>query len=213
MSQTISSYRSASSSTSRLRRLLRSQDQDVEETTTDMSHNIDNRSRVRSRDYSPASKKPASNKSSPKPSVKSKKDSESPVMIFFRILFERCFTTRRKKRSRGMATRKMKNNNYQTSDDYEKKEGAKTSRGYSSIPTNEQEMFSMLHSRSRARQRNSGSSRDSPNHRRNNSGITLSMTSSDTLPPAISISPPLLIIEPIEHQSTREQQPQQILFS
>eukprot|EP00531_Pseudo-nitzschia_arenysensis_P011323 CAMPEP_0116125620 /NCGR_PEP_ID=MMETSP0329-20121206/5906_1 /TAXON_ID=697910 /ORGANISM="Pseudo-nitzschia arenysensis, Strain B593" /LENGTH=212 /DNA_ID=CAMNT_0003619669 /DNA_START=201 /DNA_END=839 /DNA_ORIENTATION=- len=212
MSQTISSYRSSSSST-RLRRLLRSQDQEVEENTTDMSHNIENRSRVRSRDYSAASEKPASNKSSSKPSVKSKKESESPVMVFFRILFERCFTTRRKKRSRGMATRKMKNNNYQTRDDYDKKEGAKMSRGYSSIPTNEQEMFSMLHSRSRARQRNSGSSRDSPNHRRNNSGITLSLTSSDTLPPAISFSPPLLIIEPTVHQSAGKQEQQQNVLS
>lgn len=206
MSLSIASYRSSGSSSRGLRRILRSQEQDSVENQTAEVHNLDNRSRVYSHDYSHCDKS-ASNKSASAtkpPSVKSKRfqkesDSESPVMIFFRVLFERCFTKRRKRRSRGMTTRKMKNNNYQTRDDFEKKTvtGSSTSRStaYSSIPTNEHEMFSMLHSK-RHHRTPSGCSTQSPTHthRRNNSGITT------MLPPAL-----LVIEQPLHHSKEHHQ--------
>ncbi len=206
MSLSIASYRSSGSSSRRLRRILRSQEHDSVENQTVEAHNLDSRPRVHSHDYSNC-EKPDSIKSASAtkpPSVKSERfqkesDSESPMMVFFRILFERCFTKRRKRRSRGMATRKMKNNNYQTRDDFEKKtvtgSGTSRSSAYSSIPTNEHEMFSMLHSK-RHHRTPSGCSTQSPTHthRRNNSGITT------TLPPAL-----LVIEQPLHHSKQHRQ--------
>jgi len=201
MSLSIASYRSSGSSSRRLRRILRSQEHDSVENQTAEAHNLDSRSRVHSHDFSNCEKPDSATKP---PSVKSKRfqkesDSESPVMIFFRILFERCFTKRRKRRSRGMATRKMKNNNYQTRDDFDKKAvtGSGTSRSstYSAIPTNEHEMFSMLHSK-RHHRTPSGCSTQSPTHthRRNNSGVTTA------LPPAL-----LVIEQPLYHSKEHQQ--------
>ena len=213
----MSSYRSNASST-RLRRILRGSDHIPESNRTDETHTIDNRSRMCSHEDSSPPEKPTSDKSASKKRSSKDPNSESPVMTFFRILFDRCFTSRRKKRSRKMAMRKMENNTYKKRDQFIKNSGT-SSRIYSTIPTNEQEMFSMLH-RSKTRHKSpvpspysSLKSNASPKHRRENSGIT---TSIDALPSAISISPPLFVIDSKVEQVPLEQAPikgQQLLLA
>jgi len=78
--------------------------------------------------------------------------SEPPMVTFFRMIFLRWFTTRRKKRKRGAASRKMKNSNFKTRDDCGKTDGSPSpKKNYSSIPTNAQEMFFQLHSHSKSK--------------------------------------------------------------
>lgn len=204
MNPTISAYRTSKSR--RMRQVMRDHGPTDKKTTA--AHKTEKMSKACSNDYS-ASEKSASGKSASgsTPSATSSErlqkesTSESPLMLFFRIIFERCFTTRRRKRSRGVATRKMKNNNYQTRDDHGKihGSGSRSINGYSSIPTNEHEMFTMLHSKSRPRtQRLSGDSNDGQ------FTIRYRNTSSrETKPPVRSISPPLIIIE---HRSKGKEQ-------
>jgi len=171
---------------------MRNKDKDSENEAAAATHNIE---RSRSKEYSAqepaASSKPAL---PPAASERGKKNSsESPVMVFFRILFERCFTKRRRRRTRGTATRKMKNNNYQTRDDEGNVHGSgpRSSKGYSSIPTNEHEMFTMLHSKARSKTKrlpsNSSSGEFTIRHRHPQSSGGRSHTR--------SISPPVIIIE------------------
>jgi len=77
--------------------------------------------------------------------------SEPPMVTFFRMIFLRWFTTRRKKRKRREASRNMKNSNYKTRDDCGKTDGSPSPKNYSSIPTNAQEMFLQLHSHSKSK--------------------------------------------------------------
>jgi len=100
--------------------------------------------------------------------------SQSTTMIFFRMLFLRCFVTRRNRRMRSFATRNSNNSNYQTRGDYGNTNSNKNinsnganppRRNYTSIPTNEHEMFRQLHSKSKRNlnaQSISGSSGHSP---------------------------------------------------
>jgi len=173
---------------------MRSKDKasDNEAAAASATHNL---KRSRSKAYSSqepaASSKPAS---PPATSERGKKDSsDAPVMVFFRILFERCFTKRRRRRTRGTATRKMKNNNYQTRDDEGNVHGpgSRNTKGYSSIPTNEHEMFTMLHSKARSKTQrlpsNSSSGQFTIRHRPPQSSSRRSHER--------SISPPMIIIE------------------
>ena len=157
MSTTISSYRSSNSR--RLRQIaMRSQD-NINDGEAETTHNIENRARGRLDEYSsPQESAPATSTFGPTPSTTPKRgkhssSSDLPVMMFLRHLFERCFTKRRRGRKRGGATRKMKNNGYQTQEEEGKPQGAGTRNlnSLSSIPTNEHEMFSMLHSKARSK--------------------------------------------------------------
>jgi len=214
----ISSYRSSASSSHRLRRIVRGQEDGSTDSKTAAAHNnIESRSRSCSHDFSVSEISAASVKSAsaPKSSAPSErlqqkqkeskqKPSESPVRAFFRIMFERCFSTRRRKRSRGTATRKMKSDNYQTRDDQGKIHGAKNARERPStnVPSNEHEMFTMLHSKARAKsQRLSGNSSDGQitiRHRNNRD----SRRTKQKQPPVRSISPPVIVIE---HRRTGDQ--------
>lgn len=199
MNPTITAYRSSKSR--RMRQVMR--DHEPSDKKSAAAHNTEKMSRKRacSKDYSASEKSASGNSASAStPSAttserlqQKESTSESPLMLFFRIIFERCFTTRRRKRNRGVATRKMKSNNYQTRDDHGKihGSGSRNINGYSSIPTNEHEMFTMLHSKSRAKtQRLSGDSKDGQ--------FTIryrNTASRETNSPVRSISPPLIIIE------------------
>jgi len=181
-----SSYRSSNSVSLRLRRILRNQQElstptssatmntNATDETTD-AHETDVRSRGYSHDYSASGKSSsasvASSTTGEQQQRKQKQklsnlfsESSSPGMVYFRTLFLRCFTTRRKKRMRGLATRKMKNNNYQTRDDNDCGNVNVNGNGNlhgsanpqrktyaSSIPTNEHEMFFALHSKSKSK--------------------------------------------------------------
>jgi len=108
--------------------------------------------------------------------------SEPPMVTFFRMIFLRWFTALRKKRKRGAASRKMKNSNYKTRDDCGKTDGSPSpKKNYSSIPTNAQEMFVQLHSRSKSKlksSRNVNAQARSPNRRRNTNAQSLSLSPS-----------------------------------
>ena len=213
----MSSYRSSASSSHRLRRIVRGQEDGSTDSKTATAHNnIESRSRNCSHDFSVSEISAASVKSAsaPKSSAPSErlqqkqkeskqKPSESPVRAFFRIMFERCFSTRRRKRSRGTATRKMKSDNYQTNyqtrDDQGMIHGAKNARERPStnVPSNEHEMFTMLHSKARAKsQRLSGNSSDGQitiRHRKNRDSRRTKQKQKQ--PPVRSISPPVIVIE------------------
>jgi len=183
-------HRSSNPASLRLRRILRNQQElntptssATENTTctiqetTDAAHNTDVRSRGFSQDYSASGKSSSASivasetadEQQEQPQRKQKhklidsfSESSSPVMVYFRKMFLRCFTTRRKKRPRGVATRKMKSNNYQARDENDCGKGSCNGNGNphgstnpqrktyaSSIPTNEHEMFFALHSKSK----------------------------------------------------------------
>ena len=191
MNPTLSSYRSSTSR--RMRSIMRGKD-NVAESKASTTHNIERTSR--SNEYSALTPSASSKSASPpsNPERSRKESPSSPVMVFFRILFERCFTKRRRRRTRGTATRKMKNNNYQTRDDEGNVHGSgpRNTKGYSSIPTNEHEMFSMLHSKARSKTQrlpsNSNSGQFTIRHRNTSA-------SSGRRTHVPSISPPIIIIE------------------
>jgi len=221
MCPSTSSYRmSTSSSPSRsLRRSLRKQDfgDSVNKTTAGSYDNSDIRSRGHSDEYSASAKSSSVSSSATAPKRLSRElDAKSPVMVFFRTLFIRFLTTRRKRRSRGLATRKMKNNNYQTRDDHGNVQGDANlqSKSFTSIPTDEHEMFTVLHSKSKRslmqqqQQQllsNSSSHSQASIRRRHNRTLSSSSTHSHhrprsarrnaDKPPVEVIGPPLLVIE------------------
>lgn len=189
-----SSYRTSASTSRLLRRTLRGQEGGASDTTTDVP-TINSRSRGYSHDQSTSGKSSVSSFSSSTASERRQKSpssySDSIVMVFLRSLFTRCFTKRRKRRKRGLATRKMKNNNYQTRDDYGNVHGANPKNSYASIPTNEHEMFFQLHSKSK-RPQNAKPLTGPPSPRLYaRERINLN----EAKPPARSIIPHLLIIE------------------
>ena len=200
MSTTISSYRSSNSR--RLRQIaMRSQD-NANDDEADASHNIESSSRGRLNDYSAPQETPSS-----KQSTSSSSSSDLPVMMFLRHLFERYFTKRRRGRKKGKATRKMKNNDYQTQDDEGKAEGVGTRNlcSLSSIPTNEHEMFNMLHSKARSKKPprlpgESGSGQSTISHRN-------MQASRGRRTHVRSMTPPMIII------TDRRTDEHQILFS
>jgi len=189
-----SSYRSSASTSRLLRRKLRGQEDGATDTTTDVN-TINSRSRGYSHDHSTSGKSSVSSFSTSTASERRQKSppssySDSPVMVFLRSLLTRCFTKRRKRRKRGLATRKMKNNNYQTRDDDGNVQGATNSRNsFASIPTNEHEMFFQLHSKSKNSKPLTGP--PSPRLSYGRESIILN----GAKPPARSVIPDYLIIE------------------
>lgn len=157
MSTTISSYRSSNSR--RLRQIATRSQENTNDGDAESTDKIDNLNRARMDEYSsPQESTPDTSSFSPASPTTSNREKQSsysdlPVMMFFQHLFERFFTKRRRGRKRGGATRKMKSNGYQTRDEEEKPQGAGTRNlsSLSSIPTNEHEMFSMLHSKARSK--------------------------------------------------------------
>lgn len=145
MSTTISSYRSSNSR--RLRQIaMRSQDKSNDD-EAEAAHNLENSSRGPLNEYSAPQESKSSKQST------SSSSSDYPVVMFLRHFIERYFTKRGKGKKRGKATRQMKNNDNKTQDDEGNAQGSGTRNlcSLSSIPTNEHEMFSMLHSKARSK--------------------------------------------------------------
>mmetsp|Transcript_6850 Transcript_6850/g.16505 ORF Transcript_6850/g.16505 Transcript_6850/m.16505 type:complete len:317 (+) Transcript_6850:375-1325(+) len=74
--------------------------------------------------------------------------SQGRMMVVFQTLFLRCFATRRKRRRRGLAHRRTKENNFHTRDDHGNLvENHNPDRRIRSVPSDEHEMFFQLHSK------------------------------------------------------------------
>jgi len=121
--------------------------------------------------------------------------SEAPMAVFLRSLFLRCFTTRKKRRKRARAMRKInKDTNHRSRDD-----------SYAHIPTNAHEMFFQLHSKSRrslngnspVSSSNDGnpSANRSPDRQFSRNGEARSATSSDTRSASRDFTPPVVVID------------------
>lgn len=195
MDPSTSSYRSSIASSNHLKRIVRRQDENAID--RNMIHRENNvRSRLHSHGSSSEKQPSVSSTRSTKDRRRKEKSvsrSESPIVILLRSLFIRCFSTRRKRRTRSMTTKKASDYNHQTRDD-----------AYSHIPTNAHEMFRQLHSKSR-RSLNAQSIAGSSNHSnssanrspsrqfsRNNRART---TSLDTMPSAREMTPSVIVIE------------------
>lgn len=195
MDQSTSSYRSSIASSNHLKRIVRRKEDDAVETT--MIHRENNlRSRLHSHGSSSEKQPSVSSACSTKDRRRKEKPvsrSESPIVILLRTLFMRCFSTRRKRRTRSMTTKKTSDYNHQTRDD-----------AYPHIPTNAHEMFCQLHSKSR-RSLNAQSIAGSSDHSHSSVNRSPSRqfsrnsrartTSLDTMPSTRKTTPPVIVVE------------------
>lgn len=184
------SYRSSSGSSGHLKRARRRQETDAAEITM-VNRDIGIRSRLHS--HGSASEKPSSVSSACSTKECRRKESQAPIVVLIRTLLMRCFTARRKGRTRGTSTRKMSVNNR------ENRDGA-----YTHIPTNAHEMFFQLHSKSKrsinpqsiaGSSNHTSSSEKSPSSQQFSQNSRVVSASSHTKPRSRHMTPSVIVIE------------------